>query len=113
MTNTMEDTLSLIKAQLQEHKILLYMKGTPASPQCGFSAQVIDALMDCGTRFAFVNILDHPNIREALPRYAQWPTFPQLWVNSELIGGCDIVTDMHTQGRLKPLLEQHLEDQKA
>jgi monothiol glutaredoxin len=106
----MEDTLSLIKNQLQEHKVLLYMKGTPTNPQCGFSAQISEALIDCGTRFAFVNVLDHPELREALPRYGQWPTFPQLWVNSELIGGCDIVTQMHAQGELKPLLKPYLRD---
>lgn len=103
----MEDTFSIIKKQVFEHKILLYMKGTPATPQCGFSAQVTDALMECGVRFAFVNVLDHPEIRENLPNYAKWPTFPQLWVNGELVGGCDIISQMHERGELQSLLAEH------
>lgn len=103
----MDDTVALIKKQVQEHVVLLYMKGTPASPQCGFSARVVELLMGYGIRFAFVNILDHPHIRNTLPDYAQWPTFPQLWVNGELVGGCDIVTEMHERATLKPLLDKH------
>ena len=100
----MEHIDDLIKQQLHEHPILLYMKGTPAMPQCGFSARTVETLIECKQRFAFVNILDHPSLREALPKFAKWPTFPQLWVRSELIGGCDIVTEMHAQGQLLPLL---------
>ncbi|EAQ66171.1 hypothetical protein MED121_05800 [Marinomonas sp. MED121] len=81
------------------------MKGTPRMPQCGFSAQTVQALMSCGERFAFVNILENPEIRAELPKYANWPTFPQLWVNGELIGGCDIVVEMANTGELAPIIK--------
>jgi monothiol glutaredoxin len=82
------------------------MKGSPNAPQCGFSARTAEALMSCGVKFAFVDILNNPDIRSNLPRYGNWPTFPQLWVKGELIGGCDIVTDMHAKGELLPLLQE-------
>ena len=100
------EIFDLIRKQLSENPILLYMKGTPAMPQCGFSAQVIEILMECGEKFAFVNILEHPNLRRSLPEFANWPTFPQLWVKGELLGGCDIVVEMHTGKELMPLLQQ-------
>jgi len=81
------------------------MKGTPAAPQCGFSAQTVRCLMACGQRFAYVDILAHPEIRATLPGYANWPTFPQLYIEGELIGGCDIVTEMFESGELKPLID--------
>ena len=83
--------LDTIKSQIEENSVLLYMKGTPNQPQCGFSSQTVQALMACGRPFSFVNILEHPDIRAELPAYAEWPTFPQLWIKGELIGGCDIV----------------------
>jgi monothiol glutaredoxin len=103
---TEQDTLARIQQQIAENPILLYMKGTPKFPMCGFSAQAVQALMACGQPFAYVNILENPDIRSELPKYANWPTFPQLWVNGELIGGCDIVVEMFQNGELKPLLEQ-------
>lgn len=99
-------TLDTIKEQIDGNPILLYMKGTPRAPQCGFSAQTVQALMTCGERFAFVNILDNPDIRAELPKYANWPTFPQLWVKGELIGGCDIVVEMASNGELKTLIDE-------
>ncbi len=101
----MSVTLEEIKDQIASNPVLLYMKGTPQLPQCGFSSQTVQALMACGQKFAFVNILEHPEIRAELPKYAQWPTFPQLWLNGELIGGCDIVVEMHHNGELQPLVE--------
>lgn len=101
----MSVTLEEIKDQIASNPVLLYMKGTPQLPQCGFSSQTVQALMACGQKFAFVNILEHPEIRAELPKYAQWPTFPQLWLNGELIGGCDIVVEMHQNGELQPLVE--------
>lgn len=101
----MSATLEEIKDQIASNPVLLYMKGTPQLPQCGFSSQTVQALMACGQKFAFVNILEHPEIRAELPKYAQWPTFPQLWLNGELIGGCDIVVEMHQNGELQPLVE--------
>lgn len=102
----MSATLDAIKDQISSNPVLLYMKGTPQMPQCGFSAQTVQALMDCGQQFAFVNILEHPDIRQELPKYADWPTFPQLWLQGELVGGCDIVLDLHGQGELKTMVEE-------
>lgn len=103
------ETIEKIKAQIAENNILLYMKGSPKLPSCGFSAQTAQAMMACGEKFAYVDILQNPDIRAELPKYADWPTFPQLWVEGELIGGCDIILEMHQQGELQPLLKQAAE----
>ena len=100
------NTLEIIKQQITSNNIILYMKGSPNAPQCGFSARTVEALMNCGERFAYVDILSNPEIRATLPTYGNWPTFPQLWVKGELIGGCDIVTDMHAKGELLPLIKE-------
>ncbi|MCM2971196.1 MULTISPECIES: Grx4 family monothiol glutaredoxin [Larsenimonas] len=102
----MSATLDTIKQQIEENSILLYMKGTPQLPQCGFSAQAVQALMGCGEQFAFVNILDNPDIRAELPKYANWPTFPQLWVDHELVGGCDIIVEMYQNGELQDVINK-------
>ena len=94
-----------IEEQLESNQVLLYMKGTPDFPQCGFSGQTVAALKALGKSFAFVNIFEDPEIREGLKRYSNWPTFPQLYVEGELIGGCDIVIDMFHSGELKTLLD--------
>ena len=94
-----------IKGQLDSFPILLYMKGTPDFPQCGFSAQTVAALRAVGAEFAFVNIFEDPEIREGLKVYSNWPTFPQLYVNGELIGGCDIALELYQSGELKDLIE--------
>ncbi len=99
------DIIDSIKEQIESNPVLLYMKGSPNQPQCGFSARTSQALMACGERFAYVDILSNPDVRSALPGYANWPTFPQLWVGGELIGGCDIVTEMHENGELEPLIK--------
>ncbi|HGJ9900022.1 TPA: glutaredoxin family protein [Neisseria gonorrhoeae] len=83
------------------------MKGTPQFPQCGFSARAIEVPTQIGRPFAFVNILENPEIRSTLPLIANWPTFPRLWVNGELIGGSDIILQMYQSGELKPLIEEH------
>lgn len=101
----MTSVVDTIKEQIEKNSILLYMKGTPKFPQCGFSSQTVEALMGCGERFAFVNILDNPEIRAELPKYANWPTFPQLWVDGELVGGCDIVVEMAANGELETLVK--------
>lgn len=93
-----------IREQISENPILLYMKGSPQAPQCGFSAQTVQCLMACGQRFAYVDVLADPEIRAALPGYANWPTFPQLYVEGELVGGCDIITEMYQSGELEPLV---------
>ena len=100
------ETIEKIKSQIAENSILLYMKGSPKLPNCGFSAQTSQAMMACGEKFAYVDILQNPDIRAELPKYADWPTFPQLWVAGELIGGCDIILEMHQQGELQPLLTE-------
>ncbi|HSG02134.1 MAG TPA: Grx4 family monothiol glutaredoxin [Marinobacterium sp.] len=99
-------TIDTIKEQIESNAILLYMKGTPRFPQCGFSSRASEALINCGERFAFVNILENPEIRAELPKFANWPTFPQLWVNGELVGGCDIICDMAASGELKTLVAE-------
>jgi monothiol glutaredoxin len=99
------DIKTKIQNQISESPILLYMKGSPKSPSCGFSAQAVKILIACETTFSHVNILTNPDIRAALPEYADWPTFPQLWVNGELIGGCDILIEMFQNHELQPLLK--------
>ncbi|MFO1466501.1 MAG: Grx4 family monothiol glutaredoxin [Steroidobacteraceae bacterium] len=95
-----------IKQQLSANPVLLYMKGTPDFPQCGFSAQAVGALKACQAKFASVNIFEDPEVREALKTYSNWPTFPQLYVKGELVGGCDITIEMYKSGELKQLLSE-------
>lgn len=99
------DVKSRIEEQLKSHDILLYMKGTPDFPQCGFSGQTIAALNAIGQPYGFVNIFEDQEVREGLKEYSNWPTFPHLYVKGELIGGCDIVMEMFHSGELKELLE--------
>ncbi len=101
----MSTTIDTIKDQISSHPILIYMKGAPNAPQCGFSARSVQALMGCGHKFAYVDILQNPDIRAELPKYANWPTFPQLWVKGELVGGRDIITELHESGELKTILD--------
>lgn len=100
------DIMSTLADQVASHNILLYMKGSPEAPQCGFSARTVQCLMACGERFAYVDVLANPEIRANLPKFADWPTFPQLWVNGELVGGCDIVTEMYESGELQALIKE-------
>ncbi len=93
-----------IEEQLESHRVMLYMKGSPDFPQCGFSGQTVAALKAIGRPFAYVNIFEDPEIREGLKQYSNWPTFPQLYVKGELIGGCDIVMEMFESGELQNLL---------
>jgi len=99
------DVNERISKQLESYSVLLYMKGTPDFPQCGFSAQTVAALREVGAEFAYVNIFEDPEIREGLKVYSNWPTFPQLYVNGELIGGCDIAVEMYQSGELKELID--------
>ena len=100
----MTDTLEIIKQQIAENPVLLYMKGTSQFPQCGFSGRAVQILKACGVEFASVNILENPDIRQTLPQYANWPTFPQLYINGELVGGCDIMIEMFESGELQQML---------
>ncbi len=99
------DINETIKSQLADNPVILFMKGSPQAPQCGFSAKTVQALMACGERFAFVNILDNQELREGLKAYSSWPTYPQLYVNSELVGGCDIIMEMSENGELAELVK--------
>lgn len=99
------DVTARIEEQLSSNDVLLYMKGTPDFPQCGFSGQTVAALNAIGKKYAYVNIFEDPEVREGLKEYSNWPTFPQLYVKGELIGGCDIVIEMYQSGELKELLE--------
>jgi monothiol glutaredoxin len=99
------DVNERIKKQLESHPVLLYMKGTPDFPQCGFSAKTVGVLRGKGAKFAYINIFEDPEIREGLKAYSNWPTFPQLYVNGELIGGCDIVVELDQSGELQQILE--------
>jgi monothiol glutaredoxin len=102
----MMDTQQLIREQVTRNPVVLYMKGTPQSPQCGFSALAVQALNACGvTSFFTVNVLENPDIREGIKAYANWPTIPQLYVNGEFVGGSDIVKEMYQSGELQKLLE--------
>jgi monothiol glutaredoxin len=95
-----------IKNQVTSHKVVLYMKGSPDFPQCGFSANAINILRACGVNEMFtVNVLEDPEIRQGIKQYANWPTIPQLYVNGEFVGGSDIVSEMHQSGELKKLLQ--------
>lgn len=100
-----EEVVATINEQIAKNPIILYMKGSPEAPQCGFSAQTVQCLIDCGEKFAYVDILSNPEIRTTLPGIANWPTFPQLWVDGELVGGCDIITEMHQSGELATLIK--------
>ena len=93
-----------IEEQLESNQVMLYMKGSPDFPQCGFSGQTVAALKAIGKPFAYVDIFEDPEIREGLKQYSNWPTFPQLYVKGELIGGCDIVIEMFESGELQNLL---------
>jgi monothiol glutaredoxin len=89
-----------IKAMLAEHPIVLFMKGTPEYPMCGFSSRAAHALTEAGAVFHPVNVLADPQLRAAMPHFANWPTYPQLFIHAELIGGCDIIEDLNSAGEL-------------
>jgi monothiol glutaredoxin len=107
------DIMDTIKQQITDNTVILYMKGSPNAPQCGFSMRSSQAIMECGKRFAYVDILTNPEIRTHLPKYAEWPTFPQLWVDGELVGGCDIITEMHEAGELKAVIDKAVPDEES
>ena len=95
-----------IRSHLESNRIVLFMKGSPAAPECGFSARVVSALRACRASFAHVDVLDDPELRQAIKCYSNWPTIPQLYIEGELIGGCDIVMDMFRSGDLSRLVRQ-------
>lgn len=103
------DVLERIKQQVEAHPVLIYMKGTPQLPQCGFSSRTVEALKSLELEFAYVNVLSDPEIFQNLPRFADWPTFPQVYVDGELIGGCDITLEMHASGDLQKMANDAVE----
>lgn len=97
----------MIKKQISENKIMLYMKGTPQFPQCGFSAKAVSILKNCGAqKFGTVNVLDEPEIRQGIKEFSNWPTIPQLYINGEFIGGSDIMGEMFESGELQELIKE-------
>ena len=100
------DVLDRIREQVESNAVVVYMKGTPQMPQCGFSMRTVEALKACGKEFAYVNVLMDPEIFQNLPRYADWPTFPQVYIKGELVGGCDIALEMAERGDLQKMIDE-------
>jgi monothiol glutaredoxin len=98
------DVMNRIRDLIASQPIVVFMKGTPQFPMCGFSARTVTALREAGARFGHVNVLEDPEIRANLPRYSNWPTFPQVFINGELIGGCDITLELHAKGDLAAMV---------
>ncbi|MBI5451014.1 MAG: Grx4 family monothiol glutaredoxin [Gammaproteobacteria bacterium] len=99
------DVMERIKQKVEGAPIVLFMKGTPQFPMCGFSARAVQALQQSGARFETVDVLADPEIRQHLPRYANWPTFPQLYIGGELVGGCDIMMELFQRGELQQMVK--------
>lgn len=102
----MDEVLQRIDEAVKGSPVIVFMKGTPQMPQCGFSSRTAQALQSCGKEFAYVNVLMDPEIFENLPRYADWPTFPQVYIKGELIGGCDITLEMYQKGELQKMIDE-------
>jgi len=102
-----------IKQDVSDNAVVLYMKGTPVFPQCGFSAAVVQVLSHLGVKFKGINVLEDPGLREGIKAFSDWPTIPQLYVKGQFVGGCDIVREMFDTGELKQLLDQNGIEQKA
>jgi monothiol glutaredoxin len=99
------EILERIKATVESNPIVLFMKGTPQFPMCGFSSRTVQALNAAGAHFHSVNVLEDPEVRAGLPHYSNWPTFPQLFINGELIGGCDITLELYEKGELAAMVQ--------
>jgi monothiol glutaredoxin len=102
----MADIMNRIKGDIETNDVMLYMKGTPMFPQCGFSARVIQILTHVGVPFQSANVLEDMELREGIKQFSQWPTIPQLYVKGEFVGGCDIITEMFQAGELETLLAE-------
>ena len=102
--NNMIDVSESIKNEIKSNDVVLFMKGTPVFPMCGFSAATVQVLSDIGVKFSSINVLDSNEMREGIKIFSNWPTIPQLYVKEEFIGGCDIVKEMYENGELKKLL---------
>ena len=100
------DVMDRIDSTVKENAVVIFMKGTPQIPQCGYSSRTAQALAACGQEFAHVNVLADPEIFQNLPRYANWPTFPQVYINGELVGGCDITMELYQKGELQKMVNE-------
>ena len=98
------DISGKLKQQIKDNDLLIYMKGTPYEPRCGFSAKTVQALIECEAQFSYVDILENNDVRATFPSVSDWPTFPQVFFQGELIGGADIITQMHESGELKKMI---------
>jgi len=105
----MADVLKDIEEKVKKNKVMLYMKGTPDFPQCGFSAHTVDILKSYGIPFASEDVLANPAVREGIKRYSNWPTIPQVYIDGKFVGGCDILDELHQRGELEPMLKSGAE----
>ena len=108
-----DPVLKRIDQIVRSHPVVLFMKGTPEFPMCGFSARAANLLKELGVPFYAVNVLEDPEIREGVKRYGNWPTLPQLYVKGELVGGSDVMVEMHRRGELEPLLKEAVQGEGA
>ena len=99
------NTIEIIKKQINNNDIIIYMKGTPDEPMCGYSTQIVQIFKNLNINYKFIDVLKHPNIRKELPVYSNWPTFPQIYVKGKLIGGCDIISELYENNKLTDLLK--------
>ena len=104
------DITEHLREAIESHPVVLFMKGTPQAPQCGFSMRTSEALRSCGAEFAYVDVLADADVRQNLPSVSNWPTFPQVFIGGELVGGCDIVMDLHQNGELQKLIDAAVTD---
>jgi len=104
-----DDVLSKIEQQVKNNKVMLYMKGNPNAPQCGFSAHTVEILRSYGIPFETADVLADPAIRDGIKRYSNWPTIPQVYIDGKFVGGCDIVSELHERGELEPMLKSAFE----
>jgi len=107
------DVMDRIREAVENHPVVIFMKGTPDMPMCGYSSRAAQALQACGEEFAYVNVLADPEIFENLPKFQNWPTFPQIYINGELIGGCDITLDLYEKGELQKMVKEAVARHKA
>jgi monothiol glutaredoxin len=104
-----DDVLARIDDKVKQNKVMLYMKGNPQFPQCGFSAHVVEILQSYGVPFETEDVLADPAVRDGIKRYSSWPTIPQIYIDGKFVGGCDIVHELHERGELEPMLKAAVE----
>ena len=107
------DAIEEIREVVENNPVVLFMKGSPHAPQCGFSMRTAEALKACGVEFAYVDVLANPEVREHLPQFSNWPTFPQVFIGGELVGGCDIVLELYQRGELQKMLSEMAAETEA